>query len=306
MDKHTLKQLEMKLLALIGTSGWPNPNDADFFQKIDKLAKKKSEPSITDLVGIKMQTFKVNGYKVYKFTPKDRFVSKAFFYMHGGAFRFPPGMYHWTFVTDLVKSTGQTAYFIRYPLSGDFEDTIAQVFESYRQCRQDWLKVIELDETAPRAFSAVIGDSAGATLALELAAGLPKPEQPLSYVVISPCADTHITNLDMDEMEAKDPILPLWTLRKMLDMKVKRSDPNNPQLNLICANYKNAAPMVIYTGGRDILYPDVEKLHQKLEAEGIKHTYVYNPRAVHDWVLFPFPQSDKYKAQIVKLLKSAK
>ena len=57
----------------------------------------------------------------------------------------------------------------------------------------------------------------------------------------------------------------------------------------IYGSFENLGRITLFTGTRDMLYPDIEKLDKILTEQGIEHTYIVEEGLDHPYPLFPTP-----------------
>ena len=67
---------------------------------------------------------------------------------------------------------------------------------------------------------------------------------------------------------------------------------------------KGLAPITLFIGTRDILYPDCRKLRDKADSEGVRLDYREYDEMVHDWMLGPLPEAKHAIAEIVDTVSS--
>jgi acetyl esterase/lipase len=224
---------------------------------------------------------------------------KACLYIHGGGFVEPPSLLHRQAIARWARDTGATVYAAQYPLLPDADITqiLAHIREVYSVAADDF----------GRPLTAVFGDSAGGTLALYLASVLEAAEQPGRFIALSPCCDSGLTNPEIRNLEAKDPILSVRVLRVLAKMLLKFAANND--ISPLYLPYENlrrsGAKLDLFIGGAEILYPDNVRMHERLTAEGIEHGWNVEPKLFHIYPLAPFiPECTKAFAQICEMIKN--
>jgi acetyl esterase/lipase len=251
------------------------------------------------LHGLRVVRLDVGGFPLYLLSAGAAAPDKAVFFIHGGGFVMPPLPLHWHTATMLARRTGAAVYFVRYPLFP--EAGLAQIYDH----------VAAAFDAARRDFGgrlqAVWGDSAGATLALSLASRLAPDVQPGRFIALSPCADASFSNPDAEARRDLDLLLP-WDTVKTTAQRMLLS-VKNEDVSPLFFSYENlrrsGARLTLCIGGRDILYPDTERLHRRLLAEGIAHDYWYREDMIHVWPYMPLvPESRADMRRILRLLRS--
>ena len=72
----------------------------------------------------------------------------------------------------------------------------------------------------------------------------------------------------------------------------------------VYGSLKGLAPVTLFIGTRDILYPDCRKLRDKAVEEGVHLDYREYGEMVHDWMLGPLPEAKHAIAAIVDTISS--
>ena len=72
----------------------------------------------------------------------------------------------------------------------------------------------------------------------------------------------------------------------------------------VYGSLKGLAPVTLFIGTRDILYPDCRKLRDKADSEGVRLHYREYDEMVHDWMLGPLPEAKHAIAEIVDTVSS--
>ena len=134
----------------------------------------------------------------------------------------------------------------------------------------------------------IIGDSAGGNLAVELALhlrdeGLP---QPAALILLSPWADfAHEDGTSRTENFAKDKVLgegtPFAPYLRKAPPYAGSLPLDDPRLSPIHANLSGLPPMLIQTGGYDLLLTEDERLAEKTKADGTPVTITVYPEMPH-------------------------
>jgi triacylglycerol lipase len=218
------------------------------------------------LLGETVQQTTYDGMSVVQITPPhptgDYVVA-----IHGGAFIFPPSIFHWINYAVTAYQTGATFEVPIYPLlqqggtAGPVVNLMAGLISS---------------QIAAHGAShvSVIGDSSGGNLALAATESLVSNGKavPSSLVLLSPWLDLQSTGGLIGREWAAG--LPLT------DYRVSPGFGSPQQLAGLPHTY-------VYTGTADSLEPSAIALRQAAIADGVgdKLSYVVAPGQIHDWVL---------------------
>jgi len=164
--------------------------------------------------------------------------------------------------------------------------------------REAYEKVLALYEELTATVSAenliLMGDSAGGGFCLGLAMlikekGLPQPRE---LILLSPWLDITMTNpLITKELEKKDKLLSTDFLIKAGKLWVGEDDPISYLVSPINGNLEDLPPITVFTGTYDLLFPDVQKLHEKLKTLSNQHVLRVYDKMLHDFVIFPIPEA---------------
>jgi len=215
------------------------------------------------LLGETVQHTTYNGMSVVQITPAhptgDYVVA-----IHGGAFIFPPSIFHWLDYTVTAYQTGATFEVPIYPLlqqggtAGTVVPQMAGLISS--QIAQ---------HGAPHV--SVIGDSAGGNLALAAVEYMvqtnPLGPVPASMVLLSPWLDLGSTGGQIGKVWAGN--LPV----------------NDYLVSPLHGSLTGLPPTYVYSGSLDPLETSAFALQQAAVAEGAPMSFVFANGGIHDWVL---------------------
>ena len=79
-------------------------------------------------------------------------------------------------------------------------------------------------------------------------------------------------------------------------------DPTHYLVSPVFGSLKDLAPISLFVGTRDILFPDCRKLRDLAVAEGVKLNYHEYEAMLHDWMLISLPESKQVLKEIVHIL----
>ncbi|WP_430459566.1 alpha/beta hydrolase [Thalassolituus sp. LLYu03] len=225
-----------------------------------------------------ISTANLDGRSVWTLTPKEARNDIKVLYLHGGAYIRNIVRQQWTMMGQLCVKTGATIIIPDYPLAPEFswQDAHEFVGKLWQQLTQE------------HAAGDIIlmGDSAGGGLALSFAqtlaeAGQPQPKQ---LLLLSPWLDLASNNPGMLKINPYDQMLEPLGLRLAANAWARGTTLDDYRVSPLYGEYKNLAPLTIFIGTGDILFPDVVKLREKLAAEHIPLNYFVFPRMMHVWM----------------------
>jgi triacylglycerol lipase len=198
--------------------------------------------------------------------------------IHGGAFIFPPSIFHWIDYTVMAYQTGATIEVPIYPLlqQGGTAGTVVPEMAGFIS--------MEIAQHGASHVS-VIGDSAGGTLALASVEYMVNQGEPVpsSMVLLSPWLDVGLTNPNIAFVH--DPLLPLGPGQQIGREWAGNLPETNYEVSPLYGSLKGLPPTYVYSGSSDMLAPDVLVLRQEAATQGAPISFVLAKGEIHDWVL---------------------
>jgi len=229
------------------------------------------------LLGETVQHTTYNGMSVVQITPAHP-DGNYVVAIHGGAFIFPPSIFHWLDYTVMAYQTGATIEVPIYPLlqqggtAGTVVPNMAGLISS---------------EIAVHGAShvSVIGDSAGGNLALAAAEYMVAHGDPVpaSMVLLSPWLDVGMTNPNIAFVQ--DPLLPVGPGQQIGKLWAGGLSVTNPEVSPLYGSLSGLPPTYVYSGNLDSLSPDVLVLQQEAATAPAPINFVLANGQIHDWIL---------------------
>ncbi|WP_218566809.1 alpha/beta hydrolase [Vallicoccus soli] len=253
---------------------------------------------------------RVGDFTCYTVAPPGGDFTHAVLYLHGGSYINEITSQHWSFIARLVEA-GARAEVPIYGLAP--QHTYREAYPLLIDVYRDLLGDLGSDDAEARAGGSdgvgvsVVGDSAGAGLALGFAqslqaARLPQPRQ---LVLLSPWLDLTLSNPDILRVQRRDPWLSRVGLLEVAKAWSGGDDPTDFRLSPLNGPLAGLPPVAIYVGTRDILHPDAVKLRDRLEAAGVPVRLEVAKGAFHVYVLAPVPEGRRAASTIVRDLAPA-
>lgn len=240
----------------------------------------------------------VGDFSCYTVTPKSGKLTRSVIYLHGGSYISEITSQHWSFIGRLVEAGVR----VEVPIYGlapqhTHREAYPLVTAVYR----------ELIADTAESGVAIVGDSAGAGLALGFAqtlhaAGLPRPSR---LTLISPWLDLTLAHPDIPQVERRDPWLSRIGLLEAGKAWSGGDDPTDFRLSPLNGLMTGLPPVDIYVGTHDILYPDALRLRDHLSAASVPVRLTLARGAFHVYVLAPVPEGRRAAAAIVRSLLDA-
>lgn len=266
-------------------------NPKRFTAEPSTAARYSPPPSIAKTVTITRTTFR--HWPVFTLAPETPSGKQAL-YLHGGAWAAEIQAGHWNLVADLAVRTSRTFVVPIFPLvpavtHRDVTPVLTDLWTA----------------TASEAPTALVGDSAGATMALNLLASLPEgTPAPDATVLLSPTFDLTFANPESARIAPRDPLLKLDYIRALAAAYAGPDGPDSGAVSPVQARVDHLGAITVFTGTRDLLNPDAHRYADLArDAPGTQVTIEEAAGMVHDWMLMPIPEAKTARAHIARLLR---
>ena len=189
----------------------------------------------------------------------------AVLYVHGGGFMLGGGSTYAGFAAWVAKATGADVYLADYRLAPEhpYPAPLDDLFAAYGA-------VLGLGHAPER--TALMGDSAGGALAVDLALVLPEMDvpAPAALVLISPFLDLSLSGASVAANARLDPLLS----RRFVDAGgrahaggLRRSDP---RISPLFAPLGSLPPILVQVGSDEILLDDSVRFADRVWAAGVE------------------------------------
>ena len=273
-----------------------------------------TEEKFTASTGFEMQVFKHNETARPQSLSKPRSLSpselrslspskgrptrKLIFYLHGGAFIYPPVFFHWRFLHDLALRTHCDAVLPVYPKSPEYDceysvKTLLDYYKSVSESKQ-------YDEIH------LVGDSAGACLCLVVAQEANKNgwQKPATSILLSPCVDlSHTKEKEMLALQDKDTMLQYDRVVTLNLIWQGNLPVKHPWVSPVFGNFSGVDNLYVYYGSNEILQPDDLFLKETYEKAGKTGCFSEYEGMFHTFAMFPIPEGFKALKDMVSILK---
>jgi triacylglycerol lipase len=246
---------------------------------------------LTLLTGETVQHTTFEGMNVVQITPAHP-DGKYVVAIHGGAFIFPPSIFHWIDYTVMAYQTGATIEVPIYPLlqQGGTAGTVVPKMADF----------INMEVTQHGSSNvSVIGDSAGGNLALAAVELMVANHEtvPSSMVLLSPWLDVSLTNPNIALVH--DPLLPVPPGQVIGKEWAGNLPENNFMVSPLYGSLNGIPPTYVYEGSMDSLAPDVLVLQHNAALTGAPISFTLAKGEIHDWIILTvdgpqyWPQIDR-------------
>jgi monoterpene epsilon-lactone hydrolase len=220
-------------------------------------------------------------------------------YLHGGGYVSGSPAHYRHFTWRIADAVRARVWALEYRLAPEhpFPAALEDAVAGYT-----WLADKMLDTR--RLF--VIGDSAGAGLALSLLLKLRDDGRPLpgAAVAMSPWTDLALTGRSLMSNAAADPMLNADNLPQLVQYYLAGVDPRTPYASPLYGDPAGLPPVLIQVGSDEILRDDAVRMAEKLRQENPHSRLEIWSRMPHVWQLFVpvLPEAHRAIAQIGKFI----
>lgn len=215
-------------------------------------------------------------------------------FLHGGGFIHEIVRAHWKFIAHLNRKAGARCVVPIYPLvpHATVKDVVPATGELLRQVLHE----------AGDAKVLVVGNSAGACLALAAAQWLRDTYhlQPNGLVLISPGLDASVGRPEQQAIAAVDPVQDVPGVRECGRLWAGELGVAHPFASPLKGDMAQLAPMLVFAGTHDLLYPDSVELEAKARAAGTPVTLYLRAGQPHNYPAMPTPEGREAREAIVR------
>lgn len=225
------------------------------------------------------------GWPVYRTAPAAGPDSGNYvLFLHGGGYVKEIVRAHWRFIGFLTREAHVRCVVPIYPLAplGTARDVVPATGGLLHRL---------LEEVRPARVT-VVGNSAGAGLALAAVqwlrdAGLPQPD---GLVLVSPGLDGSVSRPEQAAIAARDPIMDIPGTREGARLYAGDLDVAHPYVSPLNGDFRGLAPMLVFSGTLELLYPDSLELAAKARAAGVPVELHLQRDQPHNYVGLPTPE----------------
>lgn len=266
-------------------------------QRVESGKRTYTEPSPRLHRTHQVSKREVNGHLVWTIGPRERPSGKHVIYLHGGAYVNSFASQHWELMSKLVQASRCAVTAPNYPHAPEYyvRDVFALLLPLYNELAAD----------NGSANITIMGDSSGGGISLSLAQQLREAgvDQPGRLILLSPWLDASLSNPEIAEFDKIDPFLGVAGLQYGGAAYARDVDVQSCLVSPVYGSVRDLAPISLFIGTRDILYPDCRKLRERAADEGVRIDYREYDGMVHDWMLGPMPEAKHAIAEIVELIQ---
>jgi len=237
------------------------------------------------------------GWPVYSTAPSTQSeAGNVVVFLHGGGYINEIVRAHWRFIGYLTRAARVRCVVPIFPLvpHATAKDLVPAMGRLLRDLLTD----------AGSTRVTVIGNSAGAGLALATAQWLRDAgcRQPDELMLISPAADASLSGAQHREIAAQDPLQDIPGLLEVGRLYAGALDVGHPYVSPLNGDFHGLAPMIVFAGTLDLLYPDSTALAAKARAAGLPVELHLRQGQPHNYALMPTPEGRQARATILRVV----
>ncbi|HEQ9907015.1 TPA: alpha/beta hydrolase [Streptococcus pyogenes] len=275
-------------------SYYSKQDDPSFQRYLDACREQSDKPYQldTNLVNGTLVQENLFDMQVYSWNDNGKPDQKTIIYLAGGSYLNNPTTYHINMLKTL--STGLDAKIVLpiYPKTPryTYNYTMPKLVNLYQHYYHKNKNIF------------LMGDSAGGGLALGLAHALHNESvpQPKQLVLLSPWLDITMSHPEIPKYEDADPILSSWGLKRVGELWAYSADNTNH----IYVSPKNGPitylpPITLFTGTREIFYPDIRDYAAKLKDANHNITFITQEDMNHVYPIYPIEEAKTAQYQII-------
>ena len=232
------------------------------------------------------------GMKVY-YVNSNNHSDKVLFYIHGGYYLHHAVSFHLKMLKKIILQTNAMIVFPVYPLTpfNTVEDSFDKMIHLFEKVQKDYSgkKII------------LAGDSAGGGYALAVAETLKK--QPNELILLSPWVDVTMSNPDIPKYKKVDPMLSGAKAKYVGNIWRGKYDTKDYRVSPLFGDFSKLGNVTIFTGNREIFYPDNVLLYEKIKAnESTKNLLIIGDGGNHVYPAYPTPEGKEAVKQISEII----
>lgn len=209
------------------------------------------------------------------------------FYFPGGGFVDQPKAQHWSLIDKISTQTQTPVVMPVYLKASNY--TCDQAYEEAIALYKQYIENYKISNII------FIGDSSGGTFALSLAMQLRHLDilQPEKLILISPFMDLSMTNEEMKIYAETDYMVGYDGLKVFSEKWAGERNIYDPIVSPLYGNFIGLGEIIIFSGAKDMLHPDILKFEKRLIADKADYSLYIEENLPHVYPLFPTPEAQE-------------
>ena len=260
---------------------------------IEQAAVTNKEPVVIKKAkfGISLREERLGALQAFIYNDQEH-PAQTVFYFHGGGYVNQPNGLQTTMAARTAKETGCEVVLMVYPKLPVYDCQTC-----YKLCVEYYQNYLKNNDCGKIVF---MGDSAGGGLALGLAEvlrdqGAVCPEE---LILISPGVDMTLTNPDIPNYVALDPMLGIDGVRRLGEVWANGLSTKDPRVSPIYGDLSGLGRVTLTAGTWEILYPDIILFSEKLKQAGVDCNLIIGERMIHCYPICPIPEAKPVQKEI--------
>lgn len=226
---------------------------------------------------VALRSLQLGGVSVTWYEPRSGAGERVLVYLHGGGFTYGSQRSHGELCASIALASQARLLFIDYRLAPEhpYPAALDDAHAVYRALLQSGVAASQL---------VLIGDSAGANLALSLLAqlsGLGLP-QPAAGVALCPWVDLTARGGSLERNRTFDWGEP-WMFERWRAAYLNGADPHAPGASPARAQLAGLPPLFIAVGTAEMIYDQVLAFAARAEQAGVRVTLDVKEHGIHLW-----------------------
>jgi acetyl esterase/lipase len=234
------------------------------------------------------------GRTVWTVHPKSGESQSRYVHFHGGAYVYRLLDIHFRTIAELADASGVSITLPDYPI---FPSTAAETHDWSHTYFESMVQSHGLDNVKIGGCSAG-GNLAMAVLQLRQQAGLDNPKDTILW---SPWVDLTM-GVDETPHNPNEALLTVKGIVASGNRFVGDREAKDPLISPVFADMKDLSALHIFTGQKDLLYPQITRFADRASQAGALKTFKVEPHFGHYWMFYPTKERHKTIGETAKIL----
>ena len=220
--------------------------------------------------------------------------TRAVVYLHGGGYVRQPRLHHWKYINKLARRVGNVIVPI-YPKAPNHhpEEAFELLTKLYLELCDKYEQIV------------LMGDSSGGGLALSLLQqwGEMGYKKPTKTILFSPWVDLTLSNPEIERYQKIEPLISAASERIWAKVWAQDLSLTDPRISPIFGPMDKLGKVIIYSGDREILYPDLCKLYEVMNGHAdVK--FIVGHGMNHVYQIYPIPEAAKALDEVAQEIEN--
>ena len=260
---------------MTGAGAWDLPPLRKGYAADEALVERRARAAGPADAAERVSEAVIGGVRCLVIEPRGCDARGEMIYLHGGGYRLGSPLAYVDYAQRIADAAGRRIILPFYPLAPEhpFPAALHTVVAVYRGV-EDRRSVV------------VAGDSAGGGLAAALCIMAARAGEPLAgAVLVSPMLDLTARGESLDRNAARDPMFSKAAVLDSAGLYLQRHDPRDPLVSALEADPADLPPMLVLTGGAEVLLDEAIAFATKLALADRRVTLHVAPGMGHVWPL---------------------